>query len=135
VAAADDKKKCDRCGDPITKDPYRANGKVLCSQTCYDFEKAPKSKKASEKCVACGSELTKEAEYFKDGKPCCSQACAAAPKEDHKKEATIQKVAYVSHETDNQKPWIVKNLATGVVLASYLTKEEAFQWVGASNER
>jgi hypothetical protein len=31
--------KCGRCGDPITKEPYRANGKLLCSQTCYDFER------------------------------------------------------------------------------------------------
>jgi hypothetical protein len=41
--------KCGLCGDIITKDPYTANGKKLCSQTCYNFEKKGLPKKKSVK--------------------------------------------------------------------------------------
>lgn len=46
----------------------------------------------------------------------------------HASKASLIKVAYVTHDLSNSKPWVVKDLKTGTVLASYLNKEEAFQW-------
>jgi hypothetical protein len=54
---------CGRCGDPITKDPYRANGKLLCSKTCFDYETGKVKEEASAKQAAVSmDEFTKA--YF-----------------------------------------------------------------------
>lgn len=59
--------KCGLCGDTITKDPYTANGKKLCSQTCYNFEKKglPKNKKVEESFDSVRDE--KDAHFYDEG--------------------------------------------------------------------